>query len=197
MAEDFGKLFEKYMTGSLEKYYSDFDYIDSPTIKKKRVEFEDGQYIEMNNFIEEYLPGFVDCSRHVKGLTHATLKKLTAGNLIGIDNDFAFYNPQYLKNKYLIVVCDYNGDFGTYLNHKLLDEYIKAGTAREDIKKMSKTIYHDMKVVRIIYMKLQKAIETFEQHAELYEGMAHLIDATNTEQKVRRLRGDRNKNDKH
>ena len=123
MAEDFGKLFEKYMTGSLEKYYSDFDYIDTPEVKKKRVVFEDGQYIEIDEFLEKYLQGFVDCSRHVKGLTHATLKKLTDGHIIGIDNDFAFYNPQYIKNKYLIVVCDHNNDFGTYLNPELLDEY--------------------------------------------------------------------------
>ena len=52
MAEDFGKLLEHYLTGSLDKYYSDFDYIDTPSKKKKRVTFEDDQYIDMNTFVE-------------------------------------------------------------------------------------------------------------------------------------------------
>lgn len=198
MAEEFEKLLEHYLTGSLEKYYSDFDYIDKHEARKKRVEFYENQYIGIDDFVEYYLKEFL-CFKegNVKELTHAALKKLTDGRLVGIDNDFAFYNQEYIRNYYLIVVIDHNGDFGTYLNPKLLDEYMKAGDAREIIDKIGRTVYHDMRVVSDAFRNLQAAIKIFEIHAELYENMSKLITATNTERKVKQLKGEKNNNDKH
>ena len=138
----------------------------------------------------------MDCSKHVRGITHALLRKLTDDHVVGIDNDFAFYNPQYLKNEYLIVVCDSNGDFGTYLNPTLLADYIETDVAKDFIDKMRRTIWHDMKAVREAFINFQAAVKTFEKNVDLYEKMDHLISATNAINKVRKLK-ERNTNDKH
>ena len=198
MAEDFGKLLEHYLTGSLEKYYSDFDYIDMHETRKKRVGFYENQYIEIDDFVEYYLKEFL-CFKegNVKGLTHAALRKLTDGHVVGIDNDFAFYNQEYIRNYYLIVVLDHNGDFGTYLNPILLAEYIKTDAAKDFIDQMKRTVWHDMKAVRDAFIHFQIAVETYEKNAAFYEQMDHLITASNAKYKVRKLKGEKDTHDKH
>lgn len=196
--DEFGKFFPHYMAGSLEKYYSDFDDMGIHEVKKKRVTFCEGQYMEIDEFVQEYLQGYL-CFKegNVKVLTHAALKKLTGGNLVGIDNDFVFYNQQYITNEYLIVVRDKNGDFGTYLNPELLDEYIKTDAIKELIKKMKKTVLHDLKAISEAFRNFERAVATYERHAEFYEQMDKLITATKKKHKVKQLKGEKNNNDKH
>ena len=103
--------------------------------------------ISIRNFIEHYLGTKHDCSK----LKHQGLKSFNNPYLIGVSNNFAFNNYDYvIKNELVIVIDDY-GNPGTYINPCNIKKLIELEICREKLKIIGNISYHSFKEANHIY----------------------------------------------
>ena len=93
-----------------------------------RSSFSEEDVISMGVFITDFLgltPLQVSCKNGLD-ISHASLKQLGYKSVIGVSNEYAEYNLNYVKAHVLLVVRDYKGNYATYLNPKQLIKYIES-----------------------------------------------------------------------
>ena len=186
--EDFSKLLDDYLD------FEGIEYEDEIEEKKKnsttRVEspFTDEDAISIDRFVNAFLGYQTDCSN----LYHSGLRDLELDFVIGVDNNFANKNPEYVKRGYLLIVIDARNNRGTYLNPVYIQKYLN----KEDILR---TYYKFSRMKNIELDKLEYYYAKFLEAQRAYEELERFITIlreTNKENKVRKLER-RNKNDKY
>lgn len=182
--ENFEELVEQYISD--EEINAKIELEDEDEVVEQsnhRSSFNDEDVISIGSFITDYLglnPTNVSCKRGLD-ISHASLKQLGYKSVIGVSNEFAEYNLNYVKNHILLVVKDYKGNFATYLNPKYLVEYIES-TEKESTEEATS----DDIVAYIDYVN-KKLIN---------ESMERVIAATTKARKVGTLRKEMKKYDK-
>lgn len=122
--EDFSKMIDDYwdeemveskITADNVEEVEDVGYdsrIDSP--------FTPADEISIDDFVNKYL----DIKGNFSRFRHFELKTLNCPYIIGVKNDYADQNIDFVRNKkYLLIVIDRNGNRGTYINPVIAREF--------------------------------------------------------------------------
>jgi len=183
--ENFEELLEQYISDEeiKEKIEAEEEEELEEEQNNHRSQFDESDVISIGAFITDYLgiiPINVNCKRGLD-ISHASLKQLGYKSVIAVSNEYAEYNLNYVKNRVLLVVQDYRGNYATYINPKYLVGYIDSIEQPEQLKKVSGD------VISYACHMHQKTIN---------ENMAKVIDATTKTRKVGVLRKEMRKYDK-
>lgn len=103
--------------------------------------------ISIRNFVEHYLGTKHDCSK----LKHQGLKSFNNPYLIGVSNDFALNNYDYVMKNELVIVIDDYGNPGTYINPCNIKKMIELETCREKLKLIENISCHNFEEVNALY----------------------------------------------
>jgi len=122
--EDFSKMIDDYwdeemveskITADNVEEVEDVGYdsrIDSP--------FTPADEISIDDFVNKYL----DIKGNFSRFRHFELKTLNCPYIIGVKNEYADQNIDFVRNKkYLLIVIDRNGNRGTYINPVIAREF--------------------------------------------------------------------------
>lgn len=189
--ESFENLLEDYLNFEdySEKYEEDLRNIKETTKAQKRFTFDKNVCITIDEFVNDYL--FEDRQEKIDAhnLYHSSLRELTNGTLVGISNEFAYYNPNYINNGYLLVVLDAKNNPGTYINPICLRQYFELLSAKKTIDKKwdRKSILHDINKIRKAYVELNRALYIYSLHRDFVNTLDQLFEKTNTKKKIIRL----------
>lgn len=136
--------------------------------------------ITIKKFVNNYLGTHdVDC----KNLRHIGLKSFGNPLVVGVSNDFADKNPEYVKTGSILIVIDSRGDRGSYINPNLL---IKL-TDRENVINIEKII-KDAKILDLKELsKFFSKISLLFQELETIERYENLIKDAGKEDEIRKL----------
>ncbi|MBE6161620.1 MAG: hypothetical protein E7158_05345 [Firmicutes bacterium] len=177
--EDFEKLLEDYL--DFEEYGEKDKDLDIYECKSSSTEspFTQEDSISISKFVNHYLE--FDCD--AKNLYHSGLRELQLDYVIGIDNNFANKNSEYVKRGFLLIVIDAKGKRGTYLNPVYIKKYLE----RADIAKVLSTF---QKIQQIEFPKLDeyfnRYLEALMQFEER-EKFKTLLLETHKMNKIRKL----------
>lgn len=122
--------------------------------------------ISIDKFVCNYLGAYdVDCRK----LRHVGLKSFGNPYVVGVSNEFARKNPEYVKTGKILLVLDYRGDLGSYINPELLRKLTDT-EAIEDTKRIlqSARIYNlgelsEYFAKMSVLFKNLETIETYQQ----------------------------------
>lgn len=136
--------------------------------------------ITIGKFVNNYLgANDVDC----KNLRHIGLRSFGNPLVVGVSNEFADKNPEYVKTGSILIVIDSRGDRGSYINPELL---IKV-TDKENIKNIEKIIrkakIFDLRELGQFFSKISGLFQELE-NIERYE---ELIAETGKEKEIKKL----------
>ena len=150
------------------------EYLDSELIKEK-IEIEESNNnniyllsdspfciddaISINDFVNNYLNIHTDA----RDLYHCGLKELMCPYVVGVSNDFANKNPEYVKFGFLLIVIDAHNNRGTYLNPFYLHKILNKEKTEDDLKKIRKRKINNLKNIRSFiseYLILKSMVET-------------------------------------
>lgn len=117
-------------------------------------EFDRDNCITINQFVNDYLGICTNCEK----LRHSGLKDLELPLVVGVSNDFAYLNPEYIYNGYLLIVIDSRNNKGTYINPHILYELAYSEEIFELKKRLEKTRICDLTKIREHYDQIQKTV---------------------------------------
>lgn len=171
--ENFYELVEQYLDLDMigEKSDSDETYNKSSfSLCESPFCHEDA--ISINDFVNNFLNIHADA----KKLYHCGLKQLNCPYVIGVSNDFANKNPEYVKLGFLLIVIDANNNRGTYLNPIYLNQILYIEELREELKKNNSKEYIILKSRLDTNEKFYKILETQKKLQKIklirkYEGI--------------------------
>lgn len=103
--------------------------------------------ISIQNFVRDYLGTEHNCSK----LKHQGLKSFDNPYVIGVSNDFALKNFDYVVRNELIIVIDDYGNPGTYINPIIIKKLIELETYKEQLKIISSISCHSFEEATYIY----------------------------------------------
>ena len=160
-----------------EKEEADRVFLEERKVKT-RVTFDRNDCITISKFVNGYLG--VDVDAH--NLYHASLKKkLTDGTLIGVSNEFASQNIDYVKKGYILVVLDAKNNPGTYINPVMLDEYFRSLREKTILAKSRSIVKpEDRNKLTEAFLRLNRAVIIINR-------FKRLINETHTTKKVEKL----------
>ena len=177
--EDFEKLLEDYL--DFEQYGEKDKDLDISECKSTITEspFTQEDSISISKFVKYYLEFNCDA----KDLYHSGLRELQLDYVIGIDNNFANKNYEYVKRGFLLIVIDAKKKRGTYLNPFYIKKYLE----RDNVDKVLSTF---QKIQQIEFEKLN---EYFNKYLEVsikfeeIEKFKTLLLETHKMSKIRKL----------
>ena len=152
------------------------NYLDEEEIAKKREE-DSSEELEIknnktiNNFhitisIQDFVNYYLGTEHDCKNLKHRGLKSFNNPYVIGISNDFATKNPDYVRRNEILVVIDDYGNPGTYINPNLLRKIKTMEECKHLLKLLQKVrIYNLEKINKLYteYMNIQNKILDLEK----------------------------------
>ena len=158
--EDFGKLLEAYLDYQTIELKKSMDEKDDNNIQKSKTSspFSKDDSISIDRFVKEYLGYDMDCAT----LYHSGLKELKLDYVIGISNDFANDNVEYVKKGYLLLVLDARGNRGTYMNPIYIKKYLEKDDIVEKYKMFTKLQEINLSKINLYYTKYLVALEEFD-----------------------------------
>lgn len=124
-------------------------------MKKRYFDREDT--ISMNEFVTRYLGTKHNCAN----LRHIGLKSFNNPYVVGVSNDFALSNIDYVKRRELLVVLDCNGNPGTYLNPLNLKKLVDLENIKGTLKLLEKIRLHELKKILPLYQQYQKLLSEY------------------------------------
>lgn len=142
--------------------------------------------ISIQNFVEYYLGTKHDCFM----LKHQGLKSFNNPYLVGVSNDFAIKNPDYIVKNELIRVIDDYGNPGTYINPHYIKKLMELEVCKEKIKILSSINCHDFEEASLLYKiwaQLNNEVEFLE---ELYGNIYELFYLINKNKLLRSINRD-------
>lgn len=146
--------------------------------KKRYDKIEDA--ITIKKFVNNYLGTMdVDC----ENLRHIGLKSFCNPLVVGVSNNFADKNPDYVKTGDILIVIDSRGDRGSYINPNLLRKL----TDEENIANIEELIKNakifDLRELGQFFTRIGLLFQELE-NIEKYE---ELIEEAGKEKEVKRL----------
>lgn len=139
----------------------------------KRRKYIDG--ISIQEFVSYYLGTEHDCYN----LKHQGLKSFNNPYVIGVSNDFALKNPDYVMRQELIVVIDDYGKPGTYINPANIHKLIEIETCKEKIKFLESIKCYNFKEIATVYQMWMKLVTDIKFLEGLYGSTYELLYLTN------------------
>jgi len=137
------------------------NYLDEEEIAKKREE-DSSEELEIknnktiNNFhitisIQDFVNYYLGTEHDCKNLKHRGLKSFNNPYVIGISNDFATKNPDYVRRNEILVVIDDYGNPGTYINPNLLRKIKTMEECKHLLKLLQKVRIYNLEKINKLY----------------------------------------------
>lgn len=146
--ENFKEMLENYLDDEEINYKKKMDDLEEEpknATSKYRHDFENT--ITIYEFVNDYLEVNQDC----KNLRHIGLKSFNSPYIIGVSNDFAIKNKEYvLRNEILIVADAYNNP-AAYINPILLRQITTMEELKHTMSILEKVRLHDLMDIRKLY----------------------------------------------
>lgn len=163
---DFIKALDEYLDDEMiqEKIEEDIEEEKIKKNVKHDSNFTTEDTITISRFVNEFLGLQADCSN----LYHSGLKDLNISLVVGVDNNFANKNPEYVKSGLLLLVIDAKGNRGTYINPKKLHEFFEKEEIDEEFKVFMKQRISDIRKVSDYYAKYNELKEKIELNESFY-----------------------------
>ena len=186
---EFAELLNEYLN------FEDFGFKDEDYEKEEKESiktaspFTIDDSISINKYVTSYLGYQMDCNN----LYHCGLRELNLDYVIGVDNNFANKNPEYVKKGFLLIVIDAKGKRGTYLNPVYIFKFVNE---KNDIESLYNT-FHKLQEVEL--KKLNVYLEKYKKAKLAYDEITKftiVLNESHKMKKVKRLER-RNKNDKY
>ena len=178
--ESFEQLLDDYL--DFEDYeFKEEDYEEEVEEKQVRTEspFTSEDAISMTKFVTAFLGYQMDCSN----LYHSGLRELGLERAIGVDNNFANKNVEYVKRGFLLIVIDAKGNRGTYLNPVYIQKYLERDDVENIINTFNRLKEVEKKKAKLYYDKYMTAMV---KHDEI-ERFIQVLREAHKEGKVRKL----------
>lgn len=123
--------------------------------------------ISIDRFVSNYLGTFdVDCRK----LRHVGLKSFGNPYVVGVSNDFARKNPEYVKTGKILLVLDCRGDLGSYINPELLRKLTDTESIEDTKKILQSARISNLGELSDYFAKMSvlfKNLETIETYQQL------------------------------
>lgn len=140
--------------------------------------------ISIQTFVEHYLGTRHDCYM----LKHQGLKSFNNPYLIGVSNDFAIKNFDYVGKNELVIVIDDFGNPGTYVNPLNIKKLMELEVCKEKIKLLNNISCHNFNEAAILYQMCSQLISDIECLEGLYGGTYELLLLANKNKLIRSIR---------
>lgn len=127
--ENFYELVNQYL--DLESIYEKLEKdkeVENHSDSLKKSPFSIDDTISINSFVNKFLNIQTDATN----LYHCGLKKLNCPYVIGVSNEFANKNPEYVKLGFLLIVIDAHKNRGTYFNPIYLHKVLEMDKIKDD-----------------------------------------------------------------
>ena len=175
---DFEQLLNNYL--DFEEFeYEEEDYDIQQKEEKRRVNspFTTEDSISMTKFVTAFLGYQMDC----KTLYHSGLRELNLEYVIGVDNNFANKNPEYVKRGFLLIVIDGKNNRGTYLNPVYIRQYL----AKDDVESVYNAFH---RLQQIEFEKIQTYYEKYREAQIAYEELKKFTEILKETHKIKKVR---------
>lgn len=140
--------------------------------------------ISIQSFVEHYLGTRHNCYM----LKHQGLKSFDNPYLIGVSNDFAIKNFDYVGKNELVVVIDDFGNPGTYVNPLNIKKLMELEVCKEKIKLLNNISCRNFDEAAILYQMCSQLISDIECLEGLYGGTYELLRLVNKNKLIRSIR---------
>ena len=190
MEEDFKEMLEQYLDYSIieEKKILDEEEADSLNNSKSESPFDKEEAISIDKFVNDYLGYEMNCST----LYHSGLRELGLEYVVGISNDFANDNVEYVKRGFILLVIDARGKRGTYLNPEYVKKYFEKDDIVEEYKIFSRLQEIELSKLNAFYTKYMLAKAKFDDINTFLD----VLRESRSVRKLERIKKERrNKND--
>lgn len=135
-------------------------------MSKKREYDRISDTISIDKFVNSYLGAMeVDC----KNLRHIGLKSFNNPYVVGLSNDLARKNPEYIKTGEILLVLDSRGDLGAYINPELLKKVTDRKTRKSVKSKIKHLHVNNLEELGEFFEKINvllREIKTVEEYEE-------------------------------
>lgn len=140
--------------------------------KKYRVDLEKDT-ISIRYFVNNYLETDHDCHN----LRHCGLKSFGNPFVVGVSNDLAFRNIDFIKEKSVLVVKDCKGDLASYINPILLKRVVKLGQIEDQIQVLEKERVTSLENLETFYQNVITRFELLSKERSLLEKLnGHIFE---------------------
>ena len=196
--EDFSKMIDEYWDDEMvqSKITADQeDDVDEEEFVDSRIDspFTPADEISIDDFVNRYL----DIKGNFSRFRHFELKTLNCPYIIGVKNEYADQNVDFVKNKkYLLIVIDRNGKRGTYINPVIAREFFDFNP--EDAKEFMSQRKNDFEHLVEFFENYLKIKAKYEAYQEFF----NILKETKKIMKFKSIKKFENKlgdeeNDKH
>jgi len=135
------------------------------------------RYVEgmpINRFIEVFFETRHDCRK----LKHQGLKSFNNPYIIGVSNDIALKNPDFVARSEIIVVIDDYGNMGSYLNPDHIKKLTELESCKYQLKEIEKITLHNFSNVKDVYEKFNALANRIRILEGIYGGVYDLLRYT-------------------
>ena len=183
--ENFAEMLEEYLNEDEINYKKKLDDIKETqknTISKFKHNFENT--ISIYEFVNDYL----EVEHNCENLKHMGLKSFNSPYIIGVSNDFAIKNKEYvLKNEILIVVDAYNNP-AAYINPILLKQITTMEELKYTMGILEKIRLNDLVYVKKLYDKFDLITKQINQLNTFYLQGNELLKRLNKKSILREIK---------
>ncbi len=163
--ENFAEMLEEYLDEEEINYKKKLDDIKEKqknNVSKFKHNFENT--ISIHEFVNEYL----EVKHNCENLKHIGLKSFKSPYIIGVSNDFAIKNKEFvLKNEILIVVDAYNNP-AAYINPILLRQITTMEELKHTMSILEKIRLNDLATIKTLYDKFDLINKQINQLKTFY-----------------------------
>ena len=171
--EDFKDLLDQYMDIDVinEKVNGDIKEQMEKTNYNKRSENNFVKTITIREFVNKYLGIEHECNN----LKHQGLKSFNSPYIIGVSNDFASKNPEYvLKNDILVVIDSYKNP-GSYINPNLLRQIETMEEYKYALSLLEKITLNDFSNLKELFVDYRDLLLKIEMSQKSYNENCKLL----------------------
>lgn len=173
--ENFYDLVEQYLDLELIKEKFDSDELsDECSSSLSDSPFSTNDAISINDFVNNFLNISVE-SVDAKNLYHCGLKQLKCPYVVGVSNEFANKNPEYVKLGYLLLVIDAHRNRGTYLNPVYLHQLLEMEIVEQELNRLKKLGVNHSEEFSTEYILLKSRLETDKKFLEILKSQKKLL----------------------
>ena len=183
--ENFAEMLEDYLDEdeiNYKKKLDDTKEIQKNNTSKYKHNFENT--ITIYEFVNDYLGVNHDC----ENLKHIGLKSFKSPYIIGVSNDFAIKNKEYVfKNEILIVIDAYNNP-AAYINPTLLKQITTMEELKYTMGILEKVRLNDLASIKILYDKFELINKQINQLNTFYLEGNELLKILNKKSILREIK---------
>lgn len=150
---EFEELLEQYLDETeIEKKKKIDDYEQQTEFKCSKYKHQFNCTITIREFVNEYLDNDHDCNN----LRHIGLKSFDSPYVIGVSNDFACKNMEYVLRNEILIVVDSHNDPAAYINPILLKQIETMEQLKYTLTILEKIRIHSLDNIKQLYEEFDK-----------------------------------------